>query len=213
MTSRSDDTEARRLEELWAGSFGDAYLARNLAAGAGRGEFWDSLLQAFPVRSVLEVGCSGGANLQWIAAKCEVAHGVDVSRRALEVLSRAVPAAKGFLAEAQSLPFPGAAYDLVFTAGVLIHQPESSLVRVMSELVRVSCRYVLSLEYAAAETEPVPYRGQDDALFRRNYETLYREWFPQLRLVKRGFLPASSGWDDVTWWLFEKPQQSSVAAQ
>ena len=30
--------------------------------------------------------------------------------------------------------------------------------------------------------------------------------FPELRLVKRGFLGKDAGWDDVTWWLFERTE-------
>lgn len=206
MTPMSEDTEAKRLEELWAGDFGDAYLARNFAAGAAREGFWDSLLRGFPASRVLEVGCNSGANLQWIVARCEAAAGVDVSPRALDALRQAVPRAIGVLAEARSLPFADGSFDLVFTSGVLIHQPESSVAQVMGELVRVSRRYVLSMEYAASETEEIPYRGERGALFKRDYEALYGQLFPQLRLVGSGFLTMSDGWDDVTWWQFEKPR-------
>ena len=201
----SEDTEATRLEELWAGAFGDEYLARNFAAGAAREAFWDALIREFPAPRVLEIGCNSGANLQWIVPRCEVALGVDVSSQALDALRQAVPRAIGVLAEARSLPFPDDTFDLVFTSGVLIHQPESSVARVIAELVRVSRRYVLSMEYAAADTEEIPYRGERGALFKRNYESLYGQLFPELRLARIGFLSHTDGWDEVTWWLFEKP--------
>ena len=62
--------------------------------------------------------------------------------------------------------------------GVLIHQPEETLDKVMSEMVRASSRYVFCGEYYDTETVEVPYRGHDGALFRRDYGGLFLELFP-----------------------------------
>ena len=76
----------------------------------------------------------------------------------------------------------------------------------MNEVVRCSRRYVLCGEYHADGVEEVPYRGQRDVLFKRDWGALYQELFPELRLLERSFQSrADSGWDDVTFWLFEKP--------
>ena len=34
---------------------------------------------------------------------------------------------------------------------------------------------------------------------------MYRQLFPELKLCETGFLPAKEGWDDFTYWVFEKP--------
>ena len=104
----------------------------------------------------------------------------------------------------RELPFRDRWFDLVFTMGVLIHQPESTLPLVMAEIVRCSRRYVLCGEYFAEQTIEVPYRNQSGALFKRNYGRIYQELFPELRLIQRGFLGRDEGWDDVTHWMFEK---------
>jgi hypothetical protein len=106
---------------------------------------------------------------------------------------------------ARELPFRDRLFDLVFTIGVLIHQPETTLPIVMAEIVRCSRRYVLCGEYYAEQTIEVPYRGATKALFKRDYGRIYRELFPELRLLKQGFLSRNEGWDDVTYWVFEKP--------
>ena len=54
------------------------------------------------------------------------------------------------------------------------------------------------------EVVEVPYRGHRGALFRRPYGRLFQEWFPQLEVRDNGFLPRDDGWDDHTWWLFER---------
>jgi len=198
--------EATRLEELWSGAFGDAYVERNRQAGDVRRPFWDALLQEFPARSVLEVGCNLGANLRWIAARvgAENTFGVDINAQALVALQGILPGVNSCLAPARNLPFRDRWFDMVFTVGVLIHQPESTLPLVMAEIVRCSRRYVLCGEYHADQTTEVPYREQQGALFKRNYTRLYQELFPELRLRKQGFLSRADGWDDVTWALFEK---------
>lgn len=55
----------------------------------------------------------------------------------------------------------------------------------------------------APDTVDVPYRGEEGALFKRDYGRLFTEWFPQLRLRDKGFLSRAEGWDDVTWWVLE----------
>jgi pseudaminic acid biosynthesis-associated methylase len=205
------DFEARgRLEELWAGSFGDAYVDRNAAAHEGRRAFWAGLVERLEPDSALEVGCNVGANLRWIAEALgpERVAGVDVNARALETLRERLPGVDGRLASGARLPFEDRAFDLTFTMGVLIHQDPDDLAGVMAEVVRCSRRWVLCGEYYAAEPTEVPYRGLPGALFKRDFGALYEERFPELRLEERGFLPRGDGsWDDVTYWVFERPSQ------
>ena len=202
-----DVPEAARLESMWAGEFGDAYSDRNAEAGIGRNAFWDMLLSKYPVRRVLEVGCNTGANLQWIAPQLPPGetYGIDVNHEALSRLRKRVPTVNALVSPARELPFRDRWFDLSFTTGVLIHQPESTLPLVMAEIMRVSRRLVLCGEYYAADTIEVPYRGMHGALFKRDYGRLYGELFPELRLIDQGVLGRAEGWDEVTWWLFERP--------
>jgi pseudaminic acid biosynthesis-associated methylase len=198
--------DATRLEGVWAGDFGDAYSKRNATEGIGRNVFWEMLLSKHPVHRVLEVGCNTGANLQWIAPHLASgeAYGIDINREALARLRERVPQVSAIACAARELPFRDRWFDLSFTTGVLIHQPESTLPLVMGEIVRVSRRYVLCGEYYSPETVEVPYRGVHGGLFKRDYGRLYSDLFPELRLVEQGFLGQTDGWDEVTWWLFER---------
>ena len=98
---------------------------------------------------------------------------------------------------------PGKRFALP-NARVLIHQPESTLPLVMAEMVRTSARWVLCGEYYGESTEEVPYRGNEGALFRRDFGGAFAELFPELTLHSTGFLGRDEGWDDITWWLFER---------
>jgi pseudaminic acid biosynthesis-associated methylase len=198
--------EAKRLEALWSGEFGDAYLERNRQAASGRDKFWNALLAKRKPATVLEVGCNLGGNLIWIARRLEPqnVYGVDISSAALRELKKALPDVNAVWSPAKDLPFRDERFDLVFTAGVLIHQPRQSLKQVMREILRCSRRWVLALEYYSPTTVEVPYRGNRGALFKRDYGRLYQRLAPQLQLVETGRLGQQDGWDDVTHWLFEK---------
>ena len=200
-------SDAERLKELWSGEFGDQYVDRNAAADEGRRPFWVERMEKLRPSSVLEIGCNVGGNLVWIAEAVggERVAGVDVNEKALNILRERVPGVDAREASATALPFEDGSFDLVFTTGVLIHQDPGALEQVMREIVRVSGRYVLCGEYYAEELTEVPYRGQEGALFKRDFGGLYQELFPELELVDEGFLPRGEGsWDDVTWWVFEK---------
>jgi pseudaminic acid biosynthesis-associated methylase len=196
--------EATRLEELWAGEFGDQYVERNRQAGANRGPFWGSILDRTRAKSILEVGCNIGGNLRWLVGPGRRVVGADVNEGALAALAIDVTGAEGVLSPARSMPFEDGEFELTFTMGVLIHQPEESLGAVMDELVRCSARWVLVGEYHASETEEIAYRGVEGALFRRDYGTLFIARFAALRPAAEGFLGRAEGWDDVSWWLFER---------
>jgi pseudaminic acid biosynthesis-associated methylase len=199
-------SEAERLERLWSGDFGDAYVDRNAGVAAHREPFWRSILGEFPARTVLEVGCNLGGNLTWIGKIVEPAsvYGVDVNVKALATLRQTSPRVNPVFAVARELPFRDRWFDLTFTMGVLIHQPPEVLPLVMAEVVRCSRRWVLCAEYFAEQPTEVPYRGQTGALFKRDFGAMYEALFPELKLRKKGFLGKDEGWDDVTYWVFER---------
>jgi pseudaminic acid biosynthesis-associated methylase len=211
MTQESDPSEPTRLERLWAGDFGDAYVTRNQVLDERRAEFWRSLLGSVPVRSTLEVGCGQGGNLRQIVTILEPddVYGIDINAGAIERAQRNAPGAHVLHSIARDLPFENSRFDLVYTVGVLIHQPDESLPLVMAEIVRCSRRFVLWIEYHAPETVEVPYHGVEGTLFKRDYGRLYRELFPELTVYSEGFLPPEAGFDRGAWQLLEKPAASS----
>lgn len=192
-------------EDLWrSGAFADAYMVRNADAGARRHEFWlGRVLGPCPTTSVLEVGCNVGANLQHIAPVVPRVVGVDINVHALAA-AQLIPNVTAVHAPATALPFVDASFDLVFTSGVLIHLDHEQLPRAMDEMVRVSRRFLLAIEYFAPTEVEVPYRGHAGALWKRPYDLFFALRFPHLVPAGQGWLGPNDGWDDCNWWLWEK---------
>ncbi len=204
----SAKSEVERLEDLWSGDFGDQYVERNKDCFAGRDVFWNGVMDMLRPKSVLEVGCNVGSNLRWIAQRVPPRDvvGTDVNERSLALLRSRHPQVNALWAPARDLPFRDARFDLVFTLTVLIHLPPEILPLAMAEVVRCSSRYVFCGEFYAEEPTEVTYRGQAGALFKRDFGAMYQRLFPELVLLKQGFLARADGgvWDDVTYWIFEK---------
>jgi pseudaminic acid biosynthesis-associated methylase len=195
-----------RLEALWQGEFGNAYTIRNAEVDDKRGAFWTKLFTTHPCQRVLEIGCNRGANLKWVATKVtpREVYGIDVNESALAKVRETLPAVNPLWSRARELPFRDGYFDLVFTCGVLIHQPPETLAEVMSEIVRCSKRYVLAVEYFSETPVEVPYRGQPGSLYKADFGGLYLSKHPSLRLLEKGALGPNDGWDEVTTWLMEK---------
>lgn len=200
-------TQATELETMWAGDFGSAYNERNRTLDERRGAFWTNLVETHGIRSVLEIGCGQGGNLKPIAAVLDPhdVWGVDINEDAVAIARTHAPGINVVASRARRLPFRDGLVDLAFTCCVLIHQPETTLPIVMAEIVRCSGRYVLWAEYHASTTEEVSYHGKSGALYRRDYASIYRELFPELRPIQDGYLGPDDGFDRVTWALLEKP--------
>jgi pseudaminic acid biosynthesis-associated methylase len=203
--------EIQRLESLWSEDFGDSYVERNQAAAAGREPLWRWLYERHPFTSVLEVGCNVGGNLHWLQQLIAPEHvwGIDINAAALRQVRATMPDVNAVRSVARTLPFRDAQFELTFTTGVLIHQPPDSLPIVLNEIVRCSRRYVLCGEYFSEQPEEVAYRGERGAMFRRDWGALYQSLFPELELVDKRYEPLNedgTGWDDVTFWVFEKPR-------
>jgi Methylase involved in ubiquinone/menaquinone biosynthesis len=193
--------------EIWEGEFGKAYTDRNEIDWRARLPAFQQMLDSMPIKRVLEVGCNRGHNLVCLAEllgeESDVV-GVEPNRYALEI-ARASSVKVGVLyGQAFDLPFKDGYFDLVFTAGVLIHIPLKDLPLALSEIYRVSKRYILAIEYFAQEETVVHYRGHDNLLWKRDFLQHYQSRFSDLTLIRSGYLRSEDGFDRTHWWLLEK---------
>lgn len=208
---------------LWLQQFGNEYAERNPITEEqtqARCIYFSNILHIlrkeggsldFP-KELLEVGAGQGQNLIALEKIIQAA-GIKVALEATEpfaearaLLKRNVTMTKVHDTDTMLpvLDMPDYSKELVMTCGVLIHVPTSDLLPSMRELYRVSSRYILAMEYFSPVERKVSYHGSEDALWLRDYGSIYMDNF-KLKLVGFGFCwKRVTHMDNVTWWLFEK---------
>ena len=196
------------MTHIWAGEFGDEYTRRNRAKSEddiGRRAMWSMLLPS-DLKSVLEVGANVGKNLAAISRLSEAElFASEPNELAREELAELVSPQNIRADYCDHLFFPDGVADLVITCGVLIHISAARLVPSMKELHRCSRRWIISAEYFAPSEEMVPYRGKHDALWRRDYGSIWLDNFPDLQCYAAVFAwKRMTGLDNLTFWVFEK---------
>ena len=189
---------------LWKSSFGDEYTDRNSPNLEARREIWKQILPG--CQSVLEVGANLGQNLQAISeisgAELLACEPNDHARAKLEALGLC-PIVTGDAAD--KIMLADGFVDLAFTCGVLIHIPPEKLEASMREIYRVSNRYIICGEYFAPSEEMIPYHGKQNAMWRRDYGSLYMDMFPDLKCTQTLFAwKRTTGLDNIMFWVMEK---------
>ncbi len=196
------------LDELWAGEFGNDYAKRNANTNRGRYEVWKMLLPR-QIESVLEVGANIGLNLEAIE---RARPGIELYASEPNELAREELIAANLMPErnitgdyARKLRWPDNHADLVLTCGLLIHIPKDELIQSMKEIYRCSKRWIICAEYFAPSEEMIPYRGKPNALWRRDYGSLWLDNFRDLRCDHVAFAwKRMTGLDNLTIWVLEK---------
>jgi pseudaminic acid biosynthesis-associated methylase len=185
--------------DLWSGEFGNDYLKRNFVKWRNRIPFWSGIVPRTGARSFFEMGCSAGWNLSAILETMPNANvcGNDINTLACEQARQAGLNVVNLLDFDVACP---GRYELVFTAGVLIHIEPEHLDEVMRALIAKSYRWVLAIEYAADVETQVEYRGHTEKCWKRPYGALYEAL--GLKLVDSG--DAGAGFDRCTYWLLER---------
>lgn len=200
--------------QFWTGGFGDEYTDRNNPTHqnmVSRTNMWREIRASLPgglqLQNIVEVGASVGNNIVALRAlswpnKKPLFYGIEPNKRAREGLKFvADEALDGTITD---IPL-SSGFDLVFTSGVLIHIPPHKLLDACKEIYRVSGKYIVSIEYNSEQPEAIPYRGQDEGIWKRDYGKFWLDNFPRLRPVGCGFMwREMTGLDNLTWWALEK---------
>jgi pseudaminic acid biosynthesis-associated methylase len=197
-------------EAFWAGSFGEGYLERNDGSefiASNLSLFNKILAGAKPISSVLELGANIGLNLRAIGLMFPKANliGVEINEKAVKKLEKVnnTEAVHGSIFDYEAKE----TVDLSFTRGVLIHINPKELERVYDCLYKSSHRYILVVEYYNPSPVSIPYRGESDKLFKRDFAGEIMDRFEDVELVDYGFVyhrDPKFPQDDVSWFLMEK---------
>lgn len=197
-------------EAFWSGEFGNGYLSRNDSEQliVSRMVHFAKFLESAPrVKSIMELGCNIGLNLQALNRINK-----DFELSAYEINPIAASKAKELnIADITCDTIinnikSDKTFDLAFTSGVLIHIDPAHLENVYQNLYNLSSRYILINEYYNPTPVMVEYRGAKDRLFKRDFAGELIDKF-NLRLIDYGFLYRRDNYfprDDSNWFLLEK---------
>lgn len=199
-------------EKFWATTYADEYIKKNSHFDHKLGaEVWRKMLKetAGGVGNYLECGCNIGRNIEQIRlvlpdAKPSI---IEISEPAFRFVTGRYDFERAYNGPILESEFEKESFDLVFTMGVLIHINPDQLLEHMEKMLGYSRKYILIGEYFNRTPMTIEYQGEKDKLFKRDFGKLFIENF-KVKLLDYGFLWGyiydSSGFDDITWWLFEK---------
>lgn len=164
-------------EKQWSGNFGDKYTIRNFDnVKIDYKEFLSGFNRSI---KILEVGSNVGNQL--ISLKkfgFKNLYGIEINPRTVDKSK----IKNIIVGSAFDIPFKDNYFDLVFTAGLLIHISPKDILRVMREIIRCSNKYVLGTEYFADDYTKILYRGNKNLLWKADFAKIYQEF--NLKLVK-----------------------------
>ncbi len=198
-------------QTFWKEKYSKEYIARNSNYQLDNGvKCWAKMLErAEDVGSLLECGSNIGKNIGILNHVLPSASKsiIEISPDAYGIVTSRYQIDQSFNGPIIESSFGNEQFDLVFTMGVLIHIHPDDLLANMQKMFDYSSRYILMGEYFNRTPVMIEYHGENDKLFKRDFGKLFIENFP-VNLVDYGFLWGhlydSAGFDDITYWLFEK---------
>jgi pseudaminic acid biosynthesis-associated methylase len=134
---------------------------------------------------ILEVGTNSGnqlALLQKLGFKN--LYGIEINEHAVELARKRLKGINVIQGSAFDIPFKDNFFDLVYTAGVLIHISKDDVNKAISEMHRCSKKYIWGFEYYSNDAKEVSYRGNTNLLWKADFSGLFRKLFPDLNLLK-----------------------------
>jgi len=187
---------------MWTAKFGKEYTDRNMISLSNLEKLYQNtygikitelneLFLGKMRRSIriLEVGCNVGNQLLCLQNMgFKNLYGIEPQDYAVELSKKRSKNINIIKGNAFDIPYKDKYFDLVFTAGVLIHINPRDIKKAIKEIYRCSGKYIWGFEYYSEEYKEVPYRGKKNVMWKANFPKIYIDTFPGLKRVKIKFL-------------------------
>jgi pseudaminic acid biosynthesis-associated methylase len=198
-------------ENFWKDEYASDYLKKNNSFDRSLGiDCWSQMLSKTKgIETILECGSNLGRNIDFLDEVLPKASKsiIEISPKAYEIVTSRYNLSSSFNGTILNSSFEENSFDLVYTIGVLIHIHPDELMQNMTKMFSYSKQYILMGEYFNRTPVSIEYQGKMNTLFKRDFGKLFIENFP-VNLVDYGFLWGhlydTAGFDDITYWVFEK---------
>lgn len=205
-------------ERFWLQTYADRYIQRNNSFDFELGlKAWRRMLaNASRIDSLLECGSNIGRNIGFVEMLLPDARKsiIELAEKAYRTATSRFQLDQSFNGSIVDSDFQPVSFDLVFTCGVLIHIHPDDLVANMRKMFDYSRRYILIAEYFNRTPVMIEYQGERDRLFKSDFGKTFVTNFA-VDVVDYGFLWGhefdAAGFDDITWWLFEKKDRGGLS--
>jgi pseudaminic acid biosynthesis-associated methylase len=189
--------------KFWSGDFGKEYTDRNSRSQ----EEWDKFyidyygitkismnlefIGNFDKNSkILEVGSNTGMQLVGLQRQgYNNLFGIELQAYAVERAKEFTQNINLIQGSGFDIPFKDNYFDIVCTNGVLIHIAPNDHLKIMSEMVRCSKKYIWGFEYYADSVTNINYRGNEGFLWKADFAEIFLKNFSNLKLVKKVIYP------------------------
>jgi len=197
-------------QNFWAKKYAAEYINKNKEFDFKLGvEGWGKMLsKTDSIESILECGSNIGRNIDFLhqiypnSSKSII----EISQPAYQYVMDKHELAHSFNGSIEDSNIHSV-FDLVFTIGVLIHIHPDNLPEIMNKMYQYSKKYILIGEYFSRKPEMIEYQGEENKLFKCDFGKKFLESH-DVSIIDYGFLWGhvydNAGFDDITWWLFEK---------
>lgn len=187
-----------KQEQIWKSDFGKDFIQRNTFNPEELDEFYTNLIGISKTdiiqdffggikkdAKILEIGTSVGNQLIHLKKLGFTnLYGIDFQQRSVDMLHKREDSLNVIQADALDLPFKDDYFDLVFTNYVLIHIAPNLINQAIKEIIRVSNKFIFSLEYFSPTLEEIIYRNNSDLSWKTNFEQLFLDENPNLKVIK-----------------------------
>lgn len=198
MTSLKKFAPITKEEKFWLSKFGSEYSERNKFSnqeldqlyinnfGVSRSRLNKEFVMSLKLKNILEVGCNIGNQLALLKNQgFKNLYGIEISPEAVETAKTRAKGINIIQGSAFDIPFKDGFFDLVFTAGVLIHINPKNIAKVLKEIYRVSKKYIWGYEYYHSTHIGIEYRGNKNRLWKGDFCQIYLNHFPNLKIVRK----------------------------
>ena len=210
----------------WSGVHGNEYTDRCDVDPKTRVTPFKRLLKYIsnpPICYVLEVGCNKGHNLEAIDA-INHEHDIDTIYVPTGIEPNEYAIKKSYVnafenrtrvvhGDVYNMPWIYGTFDVVFTAGVLIHIPTDKLNQAMENMFNVSRKFIMFIEYESEQEKGTNYEQDFDyqeGVWSRPYGRIFEELMgDKVKKVAHGKMEeiSNDGWAFSTkcsYWIYKK---------